>query len=140
MPHRVEDTTQPAPYRKHQCRIKLDGKYIAGFSEVSGTIDASFTGNGEDSCQIATGMITLKNGASYDVESEEWQRLISSDGSSSFRCDIILEVCNAEGLQVTAYKISGCLLERYGGTLLEGRSLAIESMNVHYDKLTLLAL
>lgn len=123
------------PYRSHRFRLKWDGKYVAGFSNVSAlsrnTHGVKHRSRGDSSVprqipgQSDYAAITLERGVTHDPAFEQWANKVwdhhnstlddeqggtgNSDVSlKDFRKDVVLEVYNEAGQKVMAYNIYRC--------------------------------
>ena len=119
------------PYKNFKFRVKWDGKYVAGISEVSGlsrhTDVIEWRQGGEPNMtRQMPGIthydpITLERGVTHDPEFEEWANKVWNLGAGlgsevslkDFRKDIILELMNEAGQCVLSYKIYRCWVSDY---------------------------
>jgi phage tail-like protein len=119
------------PYKKFKFRVKWDGRYVAGISEVSGlsrhTDVIEWRQGGEPNItRQMPGItrydpVTLKRGVTHDTEFEEWANKVWNFGAGlgsevslkDFRKDIILELMNEAGQLVISYKIFRCWVSDY---------------------------
>jgi phage tail-like protein len=137
MPNNTEfptTTYRYDPYRNFRFRLKLDGKYVAGFSKVSAltrtTQIVSHRAGGDPATpprmpgQSEYQTITLERGVTHDPEFDQWankvwdyhnSRVDDQSGSSNqavstndFRKEIVLELYDEAGRKVLAYNIYRC--------------------------------
>lgn len=116
------------PYRNFKFRLKWDGRYVAGISEVSAltrtTEVVEYRDGGDPGAKRNLPgashfePIALKRGFVHDGEFEKWANAVSSGGSGGasikkFRKDVRLEVMNEAGQVVLAYTIFGCWPSSY---------------------------
>lgn len=124
-PHRFDS------YRNFKFRVKWDGKYVAGVSEVGalkgnskmevkcegGTPSTSHKSPGKTKYQA----ITLERGVTHDPEFEQWadknrnneSGLGSEFSLKDFRRDIIIEMYNEAEQLVIAYKVFRCWVSEF---------------------------
>lgn len=135
------------PYKNFKFRIKWDGKYVAGVSNISAlkrsTEPVTHREGGDPSTSRTSPStwtfdpITLQRGVTHDPEFEAWANLIySMDGDAAislanFRKDVIIELMNEQGQKVKAYNVHRCWVSEY--TALpeldaNGNAVAIESL------------
>lgn len=119
------------PYKDFTCRIKWDGRYVAGVSKVGGlkrTTDVIEHRSGGDPStthkspgRTKYDAITLERGLTQDTAFNSWASLIWTLGPGAdsevsladFRKDICLELYNEAGQLVTAYKVYRCWVSEY---------------------------
>jgi phage tail-like protein len=119
------------PYKNFKFRLKLDGKYVAGVSKVSGlkhTTEVVTHGDGDDPSsgrrppgRTEYDAISLDRGVTHDTEFERWARRVSSVGSGldaevslrDVRKDLIIEVYNEAGQLALAYKVYRCWVSEF---------------------------
>ncbi len=124
-PHRFD------PYKQFKFRVKWDGKYVAGVSQVSGlhrTTDVIEHREGGDpsTARKSAGLthyepIVLARGVTHDTEFEKWANKVSALGQGAgkemslkdFRKDISIELLNEAGQLVLAYKVYRCWPSRH---------------------------
>jgi len=119
------------PYKNFKFRVKWDGKYVAGISEVSPLIrrtevvlhreggDPSTTRRSPGRTEFEA--ITLSRGVTHDVAFEQWANKVWDYGAGlgmevslkDFRKDITLELYNEAGQKVMAYNIFRCWVSEY---------------------------
>ena len=119
------------PYKNFKFRVKWDGKYVAGISQVSPLIrrtevvqhreggDPSTTRRSPGRTEFEP--ITLSRGVTHDVAFEQWANKVWDYGAGlgaevslkDFRKDIILELYNESGQKVMAYNIFRCWVSEY---------------------------
>src|SRR4029079_6557427 len=111
------------PYKNFKCRLKWDGKYVAGISKVSSlkrtTEVVEHRAGGDPSTSHKSPgrqkfeAITLDRGLTHDMEFHDWAGKVWNFGASlgsevslaNFRKDIYLEFYNEAGQLAIAYKI-----------------------------------
>ncbi len=131
MPQFSVNPTRFDPYKNFKFRIKWDGKYVAGLSDVSALkrtteVVLHREGGEPNTFRHAPGLtsfepIILKRGLTHDMEFERWVNKVWNFGSGlgsevslkDFRKDIILELCNEAGQLVMAWKIYRCWPSEY---------------------------
>ena len=124
-PHRFD------PYKDFKFRVRWDGRVVAGVSRVSAlkrTTEVVEHREGTDasSSRKSPGRtrfepITLERGVTHDTAFEDWAnqvwRLGAGAGNevalSSFRKDIVIELCNEAGQVVLAYKVYRCWVSQF---------------------------
>ncbi|HWS97938.1 MAG TPA: phage tail protein [Candidatus Methylomirabilis sp.] len=119
------------PYKNFKFRVKWDGKYVAGISQVSPLIrrtevvlhreggDPSTTRRSPGRTEFEA--ITLSRGVTHDVAFEQWANKVWDYGAGlgtevslkDFRKDITLELYNEAGQKVIAYNIFRCWVSEY---------------------------
>jgi len=119
------------PYKNFKFRVKWDGRYVAGITEVSGLTrhteviewrnggDASLTRRSPGLTRYDP--ITLKRGVTHDIAFEDWANKVWHFGAGlgsevslkDFRKDIRLELMNEAGQLVLAYNIYRCWVSDY---------------------------
>ena len=113
------------PYGNFKFRIRLDGRIVAGVSNVSALNwsakdaqhrqdDDDYVG-GTSSIYATNPAITLERGVTLDLEFEQWVgRLFApGDGIMDVRRDLIVEVYDEAGQLALAYEIRGCWVSEY---------------------------
>ncbi len=119
------------PYKSFKFRVKWDGRYVAGVSNVSGLrrttqVIRHREGGDPSTSRKSPGLtefapITLERGVTHDPEFENWANKVWSLGAGlgaevslkDFRKDIVLELFNEAGQVVLAYKIYRCWISEY---------------------------
>jgi len=119
------------PYKNFKFRVKWDGKYVAGISQVSPLIrrtevvlhreggDPSTTRRSPGRTEFEA--ITLSRGVTHDVAFEQWANKVWDYGAGlgtevslkDFRKDITLELYNEAGQKVIAYNVFRCWVSEY---------------------------
>jgi phage tail-like protein len=141
------NTHRSDPYKNFKFRIKWDGKYVAGVSRISALkrsteVVSQRKGGDPSHTRLSPGAtmfepITLERGVTHDPEFEKWAKLVYSlkgDSAMSlknFRKNIIIELCNEQGVVVKAFKVYRCWVSEY--TVLpeldaNSNAVAIESI------------
>lgn len=119
------------PYKQCKFRVKWDGRYIAGISEISGLVRRTEIvvhreGGDPSSDRRSPGLtsydpIILKRGRTHDTAFEEWANKVWNFGSGlgsevsleDFRKDIVIELYNEAGQLVMAWKVYRCWPSKY---------------------------
>jgi phage tail-like protein len=119
------------PYKNFKFRLKMDGKYVAGVSKVSGlkrTTEVIEHREGGDASHAHRSpgrnkheAITIERGVTHATEFHDYAGLVWNFGASlgaevslaNFRKDIYLEVYNEAGQLAIAYKIYRCWVSEY---------------------------
>ena len=119
------------PYKSFKFRVKWDGKYVAGVSQVSPLVrrtevvlhreggDPSTTRKSPGRTEYEA--ITLERGVTHDPAFEQWANKVWNYGAglgtevslNDFRKDITLELYNEAGQKVIAYNIFRCWVSEY---------------------------
>jgi len=119
------------PYKSFKFRVKWDGKYVAGISQVSPLVrrtevvlhreggDPSTTRKSPGRTEYEA--ITLERGVTHDPAFEQWANKVWNYGAglgtevslNDFRKDITLELYNEAGQKVIAYNIFRCWVSEY---------------------------
>ena len=119
------------PYKSFKFRVKWDGKYVAGVSQVSPLVrrtevvlhreggDPSTTRKSPGRTEYEA--ITLERGVTHDPAFEQWANKVWNYGAGlgtevslkDFRKDITLELYNEAGQKVIAYNIFRCWVSEY---------------------------
>jgi phage tail-like protein len=120
------NTSRIDPYRNFKFRVKWDGRYVAGVSNIT-TLERTTEpvkhreGGDPSSRQRSHGRtkyepITLERGVIHDTEFEQWANEVRNVGSGvgaetspkDLRKDIVIEVYNEAGQLVVAYNVFRC--------------------------------
>ena len=125
------NTNRYDPYKTFKFRVMWDGKYIGGFSKVSGLTRTTEAvkhreGGSPGLARLSPGQtsytaITLERGVTHDEEFEKWANKVWAYGNADgqevslkdFRKDIIIELYNEAGQKVIAYKVFRCWVSEY---------------------------
>jgi phage tail-like protein len=155
----AEFTVNPTrfdPYKIFKFRVKWDGQYVAGVSEVSPLVRRTAVvehreGGDPSTARKSPGLtafdaITLERGITQDTAFEDWANKVWKLGAplgsevalADFRKDIVLEFYNEAGQLVRAYKIYRCWVSEYqalpqldaGST---GSTIAIEHIKLENE-------
>lgn len=139
------------PYKQFKWRIKWDGKYVAGISQVSELIRRTEVvhhreGGDPSISRKSPGKTTyepivLVRGLTHDSEFEKWAKQVWNYGAGlgsevslkDFRKDIILELYNEAGQKVMAWLIFRCWPSEY---IALGK-LDATNVSVAFESLTL---
>ena len=124
-------TNRVDPYKNFKFRVKWDGKYVAGVSQISAlkrsTEVVEHREGGDPSTshkspgQTKFDPITLERGVTHDHEFEQWANKVWQFGAGlgsevslkDFRKDIVIEIYNEAGQLVLAYKVYRCWVSEY---------------------------
>ncbi len=119
------------PYKNFKFRVKVDGRYVAGISKVSGLkrtteVVRHRAGGDPSSSRKSPGRsefeaVTLERGVTHDLDFERWAAKVWNFGAGlgaesslkDFRKDIIIEVYNESGQLALAYKLYRCWVSEY---------------------------
>lgn len=140
------------PYKSFKFRIKWDGKVVAGVSKIS-ALKRSTTpvvhreGGESNHYHLSPGTwrfepITLERGITHDPDFEAWANLsysVTGDPSISlknFRKTIVIELLNAQGSVVKAFRVYRCWVSEYQvlpDLDANGSAVAIESIVIQNE-------
>lgn len=125
----VVNTHRFDPYRICKFRVKWDGQYVPGISNVSPLLRTTepvlFRDGGETSqSRVMPGTtgfepVVLERGLTHDTAFEDWANTvfnIQGDAAMSlkdYRKDIVIELCNMQGTVVMAYRVYRCWVSEY---------------------------
>ena len=119
------------PYKNFKFRLKWDGRYVAGVSQVSALqrtteVVEHREGGDPSTSRKSPGLtqfapITLARGVTQDHDFEQWANQVWKLGAAlgcevslaDFRKDVTLELYNEAGQLVLAYKIYRCWVSEY---------------------------
>ena len=142
------------PYKSFIFKIKWDGRYVAGISEISALKQTNEVENncisGDTSSlsklsrQLNFGSITLKRGVTYDSDFEQWVSKSRSYGSNlgdevsfqDIRKNLVIEMYNEAGQLVTAYKVFRSWVSEFQSMPkldASANEVAIESMKLENE-------
>ncbi len=142
------------PYKNFKFRIKWDGRYVAGISNVSAlsrtTEVVEHREGGDPSLnrrspgRTSYEPITLERGVTHDPEFERWANKVWNFGSGlggevslkDFRKDLILELYNEAGQVVMAYRIYRCWVSEFQALPdldANGAAVAIEKITLQHE-------
>src|ERR1017187_2766887 len=111
------------PYKNFKCRVKGDGRFVAGVSKISALKRSTEVVEHREGGDPSTSRkspwrskyeaITLERGVTHDKEFEQWANKVwnfnavlgSEVSLQDFRKDIIIEVYNEAGQTAIAYKV-----------------------------------
>ena len=146
--------TRRDPYKNFIFRIKWDGKYVAGFGEVSGLkrnieIVTCREGGNLSSTKHTSGQteyeaITLKRGVTHDLEFDVWAGKIWTRGNASgeqqtsikdLRKDIIIELYNEAGQKAITYNVYRCWVSEYEYTVIPALDASTYAVAIEKIKL-----
>lgn len=133
------------PYKNFRFKIKLDGRYVAGVSCVSGLKRSTEVVEQREGCDLSATRkvpgrtsyeaIMLERGLTHDIEFEKWARAASA-GEADFRKDIIIDIFNEAGKKVVSYKVMRCWVSAYQvlpNLDPRAKAIAIESLKVENE-------
>jgi phage tail-like protein len=145
------------PYLHYRCRVKWDGRYVAGVSKVSGfTRTTPVIRHREDADAATTrrlpgetgyAAITLERGISFDDAFLRWAKQIFDYANSAaptgasaslgdFRRPLGIEIFDEAGQKVVAYAVHDAWVSEFsGGSALDGLgdAVTIERMVVQHQ-------
>ena len=142
------------PYKGFKFRVKCDGRYIAGISQVSALRRSTEVvrhreGGDPSTSRLSPGLtsfepITLRRGVTHDTTFEEWANQIwrlgadhhAEVGLASFRRDLVIEVNNEAGQLVLAYKVYRCWISDYEALPAldaHGNTTLIQSITLQHE-------
>jgi phage tail-like protein len=119
------------PYKNFKFRVKIDGRYVAGISKVSGLkrtteVVKHREGGDPSTSRKSPGRtefeaVTLERGVTHDLDFERWAGKVWNFGAGlgaetslkDFRKDITIEVYNEAGQLALAYKLYRCWVSEY---------------------------
>lgn len=125
------NTNRFDPYKNFKFRVKIDGKFVAGISKVSGLkrtteVVRHREGGDPSSSRKSPGRtefeaVTLERGVTHDLDFERWAAKVWNFGAGlgaetslkDFRKDIIIEVYNEAGQLALSYKLFRCWVSEY---------------------------
>ena len=148
------------PYKNFKFRIKMDGKYVAGVSRVSGLTRSTQvvrhrSGGDPSALRVSPGQteyqpITLERGVTHDVAFEQWANKVWDYANSTkgedkstnivslkdFRKDITIELYNEANQLVIAYHVYRCWVSEYTAMPeldASGNAVAIQSITLQNE-------
>jgi phage tail-like protein len=127
MPQFTVNAQRFDPYKNFKFRVKWEGRYVAGVSEVSALRRTTEVVQDRESGDPSTSdkspgrtkyePITLERGVTHDAEFESWANKVSGHGPEvllkDFRKDVRIDVYNEEGQLVLAYKVYRAWVSEY---------------------------
>jgi phage tail-like protein len=127
MPSRKTYSARFDPYKNFKFRLRIDGKVVAGISNVSSLKQSTELvthreGGDSSTARLSPSQtkhepVTLERGVTHDTEFEKWAMMVWNVGSGSaaknFRKDVILELYNEAGQLAKAYRIYSCWVSEY---------------------------
>jgi phage tail-like protein len=114
---------RPDPYKFFKFKVKLEGRYVAGFNKCSiltrSTKRNELRGKGDPSTsgripgKASYEAITLDAGITHDMAFEDW----ASAGTSrkNPKKDIVIDVFNEAGQKVISYYLYNCWVSEFQG-------------------------
>lgn len=109
------------PYSNFRFRIKFDGRYAAGVSQVSGLDD---TGSRQE--------VTLRRGHTQD---QDFQNLLNGRSSDQLPKELLLHLFNNDGKLTAGYILHNCRVANYqfisdnsGDFIIELLALTVDAL------------
>jgi phage tail-like protein len=155
--------TRLDPYKSFKFRVKWDGRYVAGITQVSGLtrhtgVVVQRQGGDPSTARCSPGLtdfepIVLTRGRTHDEQFEQWANKVWNFGSGlgaevslkDYRKDIRIELCNEAGQLVMAWNVYRCWPSEYvavdafdamnPSTALESLTLQCEGWERDYEVL-----
>lgn len=142
------------PYKNFKFRVKWDGRYVAGVSNVgalSRTTELVEHREGGDPStnrkspgRTNYAAITLERGVTHDIAFEQWANKVwnfgAGEGSESsladFRKDIIIDVFNEAGQKVLSYQVYRCWVSEFQALPVldaNANAVAIQSLSLENE-------
>jgi phage tail-like protein len=125
------NTDRRDPYKNFKFRVKWDGRYVAGVSQIgplkrTTEVIEHREGGDPSTVRYSPGQtkyepITLERGVTHDLEFEKWANKVWNWGAGlgsevslkDFRKDIIIEFYNEAGQLAIAYKVYRCWVSEF---------------------------
>jgi phage tail-like protein len=125
------NTDRRDPYKNFKFRVKWDGRYVAGVSQIgplkrTTEVIEHREGGDPSTVRYSPGQtkyepITLERGITHDLEFEKWANKVWNWGAGlgsevslkDFRKDIIIEFYNEAGQLAIAYKVYRCWVSEF---------------------------
>ena len=119
------------PYKNFKFRVKWDGRYVAGISQVGALkrtteVIEHREGGSPSTTRRSPGRtkyeaVTLERGVTHDLEFEQWANKVWNFGAGAgsevsladFRKDIIIDLFNEAGQKVVSYLLYRCWVSEY---------------------------
>lgn len=118
MPPATTDPTRTDPYRHFRCRVRWEGRQVAGFSQVGAVQrDAAAATRGDRAAhpaRPATGDATLawlrlERGLTHDAAFVAWASLPGPDDArQAVRKDVVIELYDEAGELAATCTVHGC--------------------------------
>ena len=135
------------PYKNFKFRIIINGRVVAGITEVSGLPTEVFESKTKK--RKMPGLqkfsnITLKRGVTHDADFFNWANSAKGAGSSNaklkqndFRKDVTIELRDEDGKLVLSYLLTGVWISKISAANLDakGNELAIETIELVHEGL-----
>jgi phage tail-like protein len=142
-------------YRKFPFRVKMSGRYVAGFLEVSPLPQNLKSTSKQRSCGPPTAMgldgrktpffINLERGISFDLGFEQWVSMVRSYGPATgegsllpeYKRPFTIEACDENGEVAYSYHLSHCWVTGYTAVPNRDASsyeIAIEHLRLGFDQ------
>jgi phage tail-like protein len=142
------------PYKNFKFRVKWDGRYVAGVSQVSAlsrTTDVVQHREGGDPSTVRKSpgqttyeAITLERGVTHDVAFEQWANKVWNVGAglgaevslADFRKNVTIELYNEAGQLAIAYNVYRCWVSEYQALPeldASGNAVAIQTLKLENE-------
>lgn len=142
------------PYKNFKFRVKIDGRFVAGVSKVSGLkrtteVIKHREGGDPSTSRKSPGRteyeaVTLERGVTHDVEFERWANKVWNFGAGlggeaslrDFRKDITIEVYNEAGQLALAYRLYRCWVSEYQALPdldANGNAVALQHIKLEHE-------
>jgi len=146
------NTHRHDPYKNFKFRVKLEGRYIPGVSQISAltrTTEVVTHRDGSDpsnfrfspgTTQYAS--IVMERGITHDTTFEDWANAVFTLGSDAdmslknFKKDIVIELLNLQGTVVMAYRVYRCWVTKYQALPeldANGQCVAVETIVIQHE-------
>ncbi len=118
MAQSTENVPRFDPYKNFKFRMKLDGRYVAGFTKISvpkHTTEIAHQPDGGPSRTLKQSQrtefeaITLEQGLTHDRDFEQW----ANNPRTDLRKDVVIEVSNEIGELACVYKVHRCSVSKF---------------------------
>ena len=154
MPQFSVNPSRMDPYKNFKFRVKWDGRYVAGISQVSAlrrTTQVVQHRDGDDPSTVRKSQgrtifepITLSRGVTHDTDFENWANQVWHLGYGpgneaslrNSRKDVVIELCNEAGQLVLAYIVRRAWVSDYQALPAldaNANEVAIESITLQHE-------
>ena len=154
MPQFSVNASRMDPYKNFKFRVKWDGRYVAGISQVSAlrrTTQVVQHRDGDDPSTVRKSQgrttfepITLSRGVTHDTDFENWANQVWHLGYGpgneaslrNSRKDVVIELCNEAGQLVLAYIVRRAWVSDYQALPAldaNANEVAIESITLQHE-------
>jgi len=154
MPQFSVNASRMDPYKNFKFRVKWDGRYVAGISQVSAlrrTTQVVQHRDGDDPSTVRKSQgrttfepITLSRGVTHDTDFENWANQVWHLGYGpgneaslrNSRKDVVIELCNEAGQLVLAYVVRRAWVSDYQALPAldaNANEVAIESITLQHE-------